>query len=194
MISPGPAVEDRFVIHGVPWHVYLLLRDSLDESRSRLRLTYLHGELELMTPSPEHEERKSLIGRLLEAWCMERNIELYLHGSTTFRDERAERGLEPDESYSVGERKELPDLAIEVVSSSWRVNKLETYRGLGIPEVWVARDGGIQVHTLTGDAYQPAEQSGLFPDLDLELLARHATPGTSLTAAVRAFRHAIADR
>jgi hypothetical protein len=40
----------------------------------------------------------------------------------------------------------------------------------------------------------PVEQarSALLPDLDLEVLARHVVPGSSLTAAVRAFRAARA--
>ena len=179
------------MVHGVPWYVYVSLRDALDGSSSHLRLTYLRGELELMSPSPEHEESKSLIGHLLAAWCVDRGVELFLQGSTTFRDERVERGLEPDESYSVGERKNVPDLAIEVVYSAWRVDKLETYRGLRIPEVWVLRDGRIEVHLLGASGYEAGTKSALFPELDLDLLARHVVPGTSLTAAVRALRNAL---
>ncbi|NJL99872.1 MAG: hypothetical protein HC924_14225 [Synechococcaceae cyanobacterium SM2_3_2] len=39
------------------------------------------------------------------------------------------------ECCCLGGKKELPDIAIEVVLSSGLVNKLEIYRGLGIPEV-----------------------------------------------------------
>jgi Uma2 family endonuclease len=184
--------EERFVLHDVPWHMYVSLRDNLDASGAHLKLTYLCGELELMSPSPEHEESKSLIGHLLEMWCVEQDIELYLQGSTTLREERVQRGLEADESYSVGERKDIPDLAIEVVYSAWRVDKLETYRGLCVPEVWVYRDGQIAVHVLTGTGYERRPRSELFPALDLELLAAHAVPGKSLTAAVRDFRAALA--
>lgn len=187
----GPPIEERFVIHDVPWHVYVSLRDSLDQRGSRLRLTYLRGELELMSPSREHEESKSLIGRLLETYCLDQGIELFVEGSTTYREERSERGLEPDESYCFGTKKTIPDLAIEVVHSGWRVDKLEVCRGLGIPEVWVLRQGTISVHRLVNGAYAAQHRSELVPDLDLELLARHVTPGTSLTAAVRAFRAAL---
>ena len=182
---------ERFVIHDVPWHLYVSLRDSLDERGSHLRLTYLRGELELMSPPNEHEESKGLIGHLLEVYCVEMGIEVYVQGSTTYREERAERGLEPDECYSFETKKDIPDLAIEVVHSRWRVDKLEVYRGLGVPEVWVFRAGVIQVHRLNEGAYVEAPRSVALPALDLELLARHATPGTSLTAAVRAFRRAL---
>jgi Uma2 family endonuclease len=185
-----PRDEERFVIHDVPWHVYVSLRDSLDARGSKLRITYLKGELELTSPSPEHVERKSLIARLVEAWCLDRGIELFFQGRTTFRDERAERGIEPDESYSFGTRKAVPDLAIEVVHSGWRVDKLDVYRGLGIEEVWVVREGRVQVHRLAADGYEHVARSAVLPDLDLALLAQHAVPGTSLTSAVRAFRAA----
>lgn len=187
------APDERFVIHDVPWHVYVMLRDTLDERGSRLKLTFLEGELELMSPSPEHEDNKGLIGGLLEAWCVDRGIEVFVQGSTTYREERAERGLEPDESYSFGIRKEIPDLAIEVVRSQWRVDKLEVYRGLGIREVWVLRDGLIHGHHLERGTYVVGDRSKVLPDVDLALLAQHVVPGTSLTAAVRAFRRAIAD-
>lgn len=78
-----------------------------------------------------------------------------------------------------------------MVHSRWRVHKLEVYRGLGVPEVWVFRAGVIQVHRLNEGAYVAAPRSVALPALDLELLARHATPGTSLTAAVRAFGRAL---
>ena len=185
------AGEERIVMHAVPWHLYVSLRDSLDESNSHLKLTFLEGELEIMSPSPEHEETKSLIGRLLEAWCLDQGIEIFLQGSTTLREERAARGLEADESYSVGVRKDIPDLAIEVVFSSWRVDKLEAYRGLGVREVWVFRDGKISVHRLAKDRYESAPRSELFPSLDLDVLARHVVPGTSLTSAVRDFRRVL---
>lgn len=182
--------EEQLTLHRVPWYVYVSLRDALDESNAHVKLTYLRGELELMSPSSDHEEVKSLLGRLLEAWCLDNGVELFLHGSTTLRDEKVERGLEADESYSVGTRKAVPDIAIEVVYTWWRVDKLETYRGLGVPEVWVFRDGQIQVHVLESDGYQPRERSHLLPDLDLGRLASHAVPGTSLTEAVRRFRSA----
>jgi len=181
-------------MHAVPWHLYVSLRDSLDESNSHLKLTFLQGELEIMSPSPEHEESKSLIGRLLESWCIDKGIELFLQGSTTLREERAARGLEADESYSVGARKDIPDLAIEVVYSSWRVDKLETYGGLGVREVWVFRDQKISVHRLVKDRYEQAPRSELLPLLDLDVLARHVVPGTSLTSAIRDFRRALASK
>jgi|GEM_PF-6968442 len=36
--------EERFVLHRVPWHIYVSLRDGLDGTSSHLKLTYLEGE------------------------------------------------------------------------------------------------------------------------------------------------------
>jgi len=38
------------------------------------RISYLGGEIEIMSPSRTHEAIKSLIGRLLETYCLEREI------------------------------------------------------------------------------------------------------------------------
>lgn len=180
-------------MEGVPWHLYVTLRDTLDASGSKLRLTYLDGDLELTSPSPEHEEVKSLFAHLLEAWCVDRGIELFVRGSTTYREERAQRGLEPDESYSIGSYGERPDLAIEVVYSGWRIDKLEVYRGLGIGEVWViSRERALRVFLLDEGEYRESERSVVLPDVDPNALARHAAPGASLTAALRAFRDELA--
>jgi Uma2 family endonuclease len=70
------------------------------------------------------------------------------------------------------EEKPRPDLAIEVVISSGGLNKLELYRGPGVPEVWFWRRGTLEVHVLRGDHYQTSPRSELLPALDLSLLAR----------------------
>jgi Uma2 family endonuclease len=65
--------EARFVLWGVPWWTYVALRDALDE-HAGVRLTYLEGTLELMRPSPLHEEAKVILARLLETWALERGV------------------------------------------------------------------------------------------------------------------------
>ena len=92
--------------------------DPLEEKRFVLRnVTYLEGALEFMSPSEPHEDFKKLIARLLEAYAEEADIDLKGRGSTTFREEPKERGLESDECYSVGPFAGRPDIAIEVVLS-----------------------------------------------------------------------------
>jgi Uma2 family endonuclease len=96
-------------MHGVPWRTYSMLREALDISG--LRMTYYKGALEFTSPSPEHELIKTTIARLVEMYALEVDAPLYGYGSTTFRRELEERGLEPDECYCVGEElRQYPDL------------------------------------------------------------------------------------
>lgn len=125
------------MVHGVTYAQYVALRDGLDIAG--LRMTFCEGTLELVTPSPDHERAKKLVARLLELYAYLEDIRLYGYGSTTFRKEAKERGLEPDECYYFGEdfdaeRRPFPDLAIEIVISSG-MDKLTAYAGLQVPEV-----------------------------------------------------------
>ena len=81
------------------------------------RVAYLEGALELTSLSKDHERIKSYIGRLLEAYALERGIDLSPYGAWTLKSPLRESGVEPDECYIVGDDqgKEAPDLAIEVV-------------------------------------------------------------------------------
>jgi Uma2 family endonuclease len=189
--------EQRFVLHGVPWSIYVALRDALDD-HAGLKLTYLDGTLELMRPSMLHEESKTIIARLLEAWATERRIDLRGFGSTTFRREARQRGLEPDECYKLGKLSEdaVPDIAIEVIVSSGLVDKMAVYAGLGVPEVWVWRPSpaAIVVNRLIGGEYQRRERSEVLPALDLVELARFVQPGENQTELVRAYQAVLRAR
>ena len=83
--------EPRITLHGVSWDQYEALLGIRGES-SGVRLTYLDGELELMSPSRPHEGIKKCIARLLETWALERGIDLDGFGSWTIRAQRARRG------------------------------------------------------------------------------------------------------
>lgn len=189
--------EARFVLRGVPWWTYVALRDALDD-HSGLKLTYLEGTLELMSPSRLHEDTKKTIARLLEAWAVERRIDLRGFGSTTFRREARQRGLEPDECYKLGKLEEdgIPDIAIEVVVSSALVDKMAVYAGLGVVEVWVWQPStsAIAVNRLVDGAYQRRERSEVIPTLDLAELARYVRPGESQTELVIAYQAVLRGR
>jgi Uma2 family endonuclease len=187
-----PDVDHRVTFHKVTWAQYEAILDIRGEAPLP-RISYLTGELELMSPSRRHETCKSLFGRLFEAYAEEAGIELVAYGSMTLRNAPLERGVEPDESYAIGGPKDLPDLAIEVIWTSGSLDKLEIYRGLGIREVWLWRDQVLSVHVLRGDAYAQAQRSELFPDLDLPLLASFLG-AEKRTQAVRDYRAAIRAR
>jgi Uma2 family endonuclease len=185
-----PTADQRLVTYGVPWSHYeaqLALRGEAPVPR----MAYLEGALELMSPSKDHERIKSYIGRLVEAYALERDIDLSPYGAWTLKSPPKQSGLEPDECYLVGEQgREIPDLAIEVVWTSGGIDKLEIYRRLGIGEVWFWRDSGIEVHVLRHERYERTDRSRLFPDLDLALLCSFLDRPTALQA-VKAFREAL---
>jgi Uma2 family endonuclease len=147
-----------------------------------------------MSPSPEHEEVRSVVGPLLMAYCEHAGIDAYAKGSTTYRSESAGRGLEADESYSFGAYKATPDLAIDVVHTSHRIDKLDVYRGLGVAEVWVIEAGALTIHVLTETGYVVSKGSRVLPGIDVALLASFVKTGESTTRLLREYRAALASR
>jgi Uma2 family endonuclease len=118
--------EQRLILYGVNWQQYETLQATLNDFPG-LRMFYLEGTLEIMSPSPEQEVDKTTIARLIEIYALERDIDLTGYGSTTFRKPAQERGLEPDECYCFGQLKEFPDIALEVIVSSGGIDKLSIY-------------------------------------------------------------------
>lgn len=163
------------LLHGVSWKEYVILRELMD--RPGLRMTYLRGALELMSPSPEHELWEKNIARFIELYAHLTNIDLYGYGSTTFKKEAKERGAEPDECYLVGKQlADFPEIVLEVIHTAPLLNKLEVYAGMGVAEVWIFKDGAFSLYGLDPDASQYAAiaRSRLLPDLDFALIARYA--------------------
>ena len=176
-------VENRtaghVVLHNIAWSTYEAI---VAENRNPgTRFTYDRGMLEIMSPSEEHERFKRLIGRMIETMTEELEIPIRSAGSTTWKSEIREQGLEPDECYYVANeprvrgRREVdlavdppPDLAIEVeITSSW-IDKVPIYAGLGIPEVWRYDGKTLQVEQLQPDGtYARQDQSSAFPFLPL---------------------------
>jgi Uma2 family endonuclease len=184
--SPNLA-EPRIPLSGVSWEQYETLIATVGD-RPRLRMCYLEGTLEIITIAPEHEMIKKMIARLLEIYALEADIALYSYGSATFRQQATARGLEPDESYCLDKRKQVPDFAIEVVLTSGTVDKMQIYQGLGVQEVWVWQAGAIAVHRLQDQSYEASTRSALLPHLDLQVLAAHILPEDE-PQALRAFRN-----
>lgn len=182
-------IDQRVFLHDVPWQDYETLLAIRGES-SGTRITYLCGEVELMTPSWEHEFQKTLLARLVEAYAEACGIELCGVGSWTIKRAAKERGIEPDECYVVGAFEippTIPDIAIDVVWTSGGLDKLAVYEGLGIPEVWCWDNGVLHIHILRGDGYVRNPRSERLPGFNPELLTRCMSMQNQ-TQAVRAFR------
>lgn len=184
--------EDHFVVlRGVTWADYQRLLEVRGD-RSAPRITYLEGRVEIMSPSRSHESIKSLIGRLVEAYCLERDIEFSTYGSWTLEDKDVNRGVEPDECYVFGRVADpkRPDLAIEVVWTSGGLDELEVYRLLGVREVWYWRRGRITPFALRGESYEELPASEAVAGLDLAELAGYLDRPTT-SSAIRDYRDAL---
>jgi len=194
--SPQPprAVDhDHIVVlHDATWADYQRMLELRGDDATP-RFTYLEGRLEIMSPSRSHESIKSMIGRLIEAWCFATGLDITPYGSWTLEQKVSERGVEPDECYVVGDVADpaRPDLAIEVVWTSGGIDKLEVYRRLGVREVWYWRDGRIDLFALRDERYEPLDASAVLPGIDHALLSRFIDE-RPMTRAVRAYRRALA--
>lgn len=181
-------------------HVVLLSHVSWDDyerllamrgDHSAPRIAYLEGDVEIMSPSQTHEGIKSVIGALLETYCLEREIPFSTYGSWTLKDRERERGAEPDECYVFGTGEtDRPHLAIEVVWTHGRIDKLDIYRLLGVAEVWYWRKGKIQPYALRGERYVAIDRSEVLPGLDIDLLTSFIDRPTTYDA-IRGFREAL---
>jgi Uma2 family endonuclease len=148
MVTVKTSSEQRVVLHNIGWATYeRLLADN--ENNSAPRLAYDRGELEIVSPSPEHEKFNRRIAQLVLAVAEELGIEAEDLGSATFRREDLERGFEPDSCLYIQNEEEVrgkdqidpavdppPDLAIEIEITSPSYNKLPIYTQMGVPEVW----------------------------------------------------------
>jgi len=187
----GTPTEDHVVqLHGATWADYERILEIRGD-KSAPRITYLDGLLEIMSPSRDHENLKSLIGCLVETYCLDKGIRFTTLGSWTLKDEEKKKGAEPDECYVFGDGEyERPHLAIEIIWTWGRIDKLDIYRKLGVQEVWYWRNGALQPYVLRGQRYVPIESSEALPDLDLALLVSFLDQPTTYDA-MQAYRAAL---
>jgi len=199
---PKPKPDGHLVLHDVGWGFYeMLLKEIGDQA---IRVTFDNGSLELMSPLPEHERWKRMIGRLIELLSLERSIPIASLGSTTFRRKDLAKGLEPAECYYIkheawvrGKKKlELPespppDLVVEIDITHREIEREGIYAALGVPEIW--RFDGERLTGLVlgrGGKYEVAEKSEAFPFLLLADLERFLAmvDETDETSVMRVFQ------
>ncbi|GAB1539056.1 Uma2 family endonuclease [Scytonema sp. NUACC21] len=176
--------EERFISSGVSWEFYEALLAKLEDN-SYYRVTYLDGILEIVSPSRKHESVKTRLASLIWLYLWKKQIKHFSLGSTTFKNKAKKAGAEPDECYCMGEEKNIPDLVIEVVVTSGSVSKLETYRRLGVPEVWFWQHDQLKIYHLRDASdlkqakvftdtygYEEITTSEVLPQLDIALVVR----------------------
>lgn len=176
--------EHRVVLHNISWTTYeRLLGEHSDTSVPRF--SYDRGELEIMSPLPEHERYSRLLDLLVTVVAAERGVEVYGLGSTTFRREDLQRGFEADSSFYVQhvgavrgrDRIDLsqlppPDLVIEVEITSPVLSKLDILAAIGVPEVWRYDGRALSILVLREDGYADAEESRALPGVRSDQVSR----------------------
>ena len=172
-LTPGSAVS----IHNLSWQDFENILAELGESRS-VRLTYYQGTLELMSPRAIHERPHRIIADIVKTLLDANDRDWEDFGSTTFkRPELA--GVEPDSCLYIQNAERVrgctemdltnyppPDLAIECDVTSRTT--LQVYQVLEVPEVWIYREGQLNIYLLESTGiYKSSRSSSILPDLDL---------------------------
>src|SRR4051812_41535377 len=78
-------IDQRVILRGMTWKDFELML-TIRGDRAGVRMYYLDGEIELMSPSHSHEGIKTTIARLVEAYADDRGLEFNGYGSWTLRD------------------------------------------------------------------------------------------------------------
>jgi Uma2 family endonuclease len=174
--------EHRVILHNTSWVTYERLMKERGESRVP-RFAYDRGELEIMSPSTEHEKFNRRIAQLVLTVAEELGIEAEDLGSTTFRREDLERGFEPDSCFYIQNEEQVrgkdridlavdppPDLVIEIDIISPSFSKLPIYAQIGVPEVWRYDGERMTILVLEGSDYAKTAESIVLPPVTSNVL------------------------
>ncbi|MBD2259039.1 Uma2 family endonuclease [Pseudanabaena sp. FACHB-2040] len=177
-VPPGQSL----LLNDVSWSTLEAILDELGERRSS-RIAYDRGRLEVMTPLPEHEYFKETLSDAVKDIAEELDINYESYGSTTWRREVKQAGLEPDNCFYFQNealvRGKLnfdlnqdppPDLALEIDITSKSLDRFPIYARLGVPELWYYDSGALKIYHLQNTDYVLAKRSLVFPLLAVQTL------------------------
>lgn len=173
IVPPGQTV----ILDGVSWHELKSILEDLGQNRSS-RIAYDRGQLEIMTPLPEHEVNKVYLSNFIEILLEELDIEFCPLGSTTFKNQLMLKGIEPDSCFYIQNeavvrgknRLDLtidppPDLALEIDVT--HRSHPDIYQSLGVSELWRYDRGKLQILLLVDGKYVESDRSANFPNFSL---------------------------
>lgn len=191
----GPA-EQRVILHNASWGTYERLMDERGDRRVP-RFAYDRGELEIMSPSTEHESAAYLLELLVALFAGETGVNVYGVGSMTFKREDLERGFEPDACFYVQNEERMrgkpridlgidppPDLVIEIDITNPSLSKFPIYAQIGVPEIWHHDGERVAIFELRGGEYAEVAESTVLPPLAGPALSRFVEESRSLGSVV----------
>ncbi|EDX87143.1 conserved hypothetical protein [Synechococcus sp. PCC 7335] len=168
-VPEGQTVE----IQDVSWSEFKTILQELGENRNT-RIAYSEGTLTIVAPMPAHEFAKVCIGDFVKVVLEELDRDYVSLGSTTFKNDRMSKAVEPDDCFYIRNygrvlgkaRLDLgvdppPELAIEIDVTS--KTQLQAYAGLGVEELWRYDDKQLRIDVLVDGKYVEVEQSPSFP-------------------------------
>ena len=172
-VPPG----HRIILQNISWQEFEEILTELGENRAS-RLAYYQGNLEIKMPLPKHEVAKVIIGDLVKIILEELEIDCECFGSTTFKRQDMNSGIEPDDSFYIQNHLQMigkqkidltidppPDLVIEIDVTS--KTQLDAYLALAVPEVWRYEDDKLQINIWQDGKYIESEVSPNFPNLPI---------------------------
>ncbi len=176
-----PINRDKFVrqdqiltITGAAWEDYQRF-DS--QEYPGYRVSYLNGEITIVSPGRNHERIAEVINRLIIAYCEKYDLQDFPFGQTRLNIS-GQAGREPDLAYAFNCDKELPDLAVEVIFSSGDIETLKlSYEKIGIPELWVWKDHKITFYHLEQGNYVVIKSSRMLPRIESQSFVEYVNRG-----------------
>ena len=187
--------EQKVILHNVRWETYERLMDEREDRRVP-RFAYDRGELEIMSPSTEHESAAYFLGLLVAVFAEEAGVDVYGAGSTTFKREDLNRGFEPDACFYVQNEERVrgkprinlgvdppPDLVIEIDITSPSLSKFPIYARIGVPEVWRHDGERVAIFELQDKEYTEVTESTVLPPLAGRTLSRFVEESRTLGSA-----------
>ncbi len=192
---------DRVVLQNISWQQFENLLKDLGDHRAA-RLAYDGGTLEIMTPLPEHEYYKEVIGIAVQDIAEELELDYESLGSTTWKRESRLAGVEPDNCFYFQNEALIrgklefdltqdppPDLVVEIDLTSKSLNRFPIYARLGVPEIWCYDTGELKIYQLQNGDYGETQISLVFPNLAVKEIPRLIEQNRS--AGRRAIRKAV---
>lgn len=176
--------ETRLLLRNVPWTLYEVLR--AEDANDHVRMTYVDGDLELMTVSLPHERYSVWFGLFIIELARVLRFPIISCRCTTWkkkgRGQRKGKATEADDCFYIASREKMrgkqavdlkadppPDLAIEIELSERAFDVLQVYGALRVPEVWRFDGASLRVCVRQPDgAYKESRRSPALPFVRIE--------------------------
>lgn len=172
--------DQILVITGACWLDY----QKFDQENSGYHVSYLDGEIIIVSPGRNHERIVETINRLIVAYCEKYQISDFPFGQTRLVVP-GKAGREPDIAYAFNFDKQLPDLVVEVIFSSGDVERLKTsYKDIGIAELWIWKNNQITFYSLESDGYIIINSSKILSGIESKSLVKYINLGITQSPSV----------